>query len=198
MKYTKTKSILGIVISIILFFSITVIAQPTEELEAPTHVQEQPAQPPQIPNIFLNNVTSVEGQALIHIDARAGIPSGTFNISIAAGCTPPNYPGGNVHVEINMNDSSIFYFESTTVEALSSTGYVTPTAYIMGRCRVQSEQFKIIKGCHYWITLANNNNGKNKTPDIVGFLVLDGAGHRIAYGTGPVVEGDIFVAKTTN
>lgn len=42
--------------------------------------------------------------------------------------------------------------------------------------------------------LANNApKGEGKTPDIVAFLVLDPAGQRIAYATGPVIKGDIHV-----
>lgn len=55
------------------------------------------------------------------------------------------------------------------------------------------------KGCHYWITLADNKKlEKKRTQDVVGFLVLDGNGNRIAYGTGPVEKGDIRVAPTSH
>jgi hypothetical protein len=156
------------------------------------------ANEPQIPNIFLNNLTKLEGRATVFIDARQGLTSGTFTISIAASCAPPDYPSGQVEMQINMNDSSIVYFRNTTVEALSSTGKYTPTAYIMGRCDVESVN-EAYRGCHYWITLADNGYlDENKTPDIVGFLVLDGNGKRIAYGTGPVVRGDIYVSPTGN
>ena len=36
------------------------------------------------------------------------------------------------------------------------------------------------------------------TPDIIGFLVVDKDGRRVAYGTGPVAAGDIDVADTPN
>jgi hypothetical protein len=36
------------------------------------------------------------------------------------------------------------------------------------------------------------------TPDIVSFLIFDGAGKRMAYGTGPVVDGDLEVTDTSN
>lgn len=153
---------------------------------------------PQIPNIFVNNITKIEGRAAVYIDARQGLTGGTFTVSIAASCAPPDYPSGQVEMQINMNDSSIAYFKSTTVEALSSTGKYTPTAYIMGRCDVESAN-EVHRGCHYWITLVDNGNlDENETPDIVGFLVLDGNGARITYGTGPVVKGNIYVASTAN
>lgn len=156
------------------------------------------ANEPQIPNIFLNNATKLKGEAAVFIDARQGLTSGTFIISIAALSSPPDYPSGQVEMKIDMDDSSIVYFRSTTVEALSSTGKSTPTAYIMGRCEVESAN-EVFRGCHYWITLADNGNeDENETPDVVGFLVLDGNGKRIAYGTGPVVKGDIYVSPTGN
>ncbi len=96
-----------------------------------------------------------------------------------------------------MNDSSIVYFKSTTIEAMSSTGKYTPTAYYMGKCDVESVN-ENIEGCHYWIMLTDNRENQDGTPDIVSFLVLDGNGIRVAYGTGPVVDGDISVVPTAN
>jgi hypothetical protein len=156
------------------------------------------ANEPQIPNIFLNNETKLKGEGIIHIFSREFGTSGTFTINIEASCAPPNYPVGKVKMEIDMSDSAIVFLESTTVEALSSTGKHSPTAYIMGRCVVKSPNASF-KGCHYWITLADNKEEFDKeTPDVVGFLVLDGNGNRIAYGTGSVVDGDILVAPTAN
>ena len=45
-----------------------------------------------------------------------------------------------------------------------------------------------------------NNKGANAegTPDVISFLVLDGNGNRVAYGTGPVSGGDIVVDPTGN
>ena len=145
---------------------------------------------PQIPNIFLNNKTKIEGKATVQIVSRQNGTPGTFTIRISALCLPPDYPTGQVDMNINMSDSSIVNFKSTTVEALSSTGKHSPTAYLMGRCVVRAPN-GTYKGCHYWITLADNKKKPEKiTADVVGFLVLDGNGNRIAYGTGPVVEGD--------
>jgi hypothetical protein len=156
------------------------------------------AQQPQIPNIFLNNESKVEGKATVHIDQRMDLfHSGDFTVVIGASCTPPAYPAGSVKMEINMSDSSIVYFESTTIEAISSTGKHTPTVFLMGKCVVKSENTRL-EGCHYWIKLANNGEGEKGTPDIISFLVLDGNGKRIAYGSGPVKYGDIYVAATPN
>lgn len=57
-------------------------------------------------------------------------------------------------------------------------------------------------GCRYWIMLADNHQGDNalstsdSTADVVGVLVTNGRGRRIAHGTGPVVSGDISVSPS--
>ena len=59
-------------------------------------------------------------------------------------------------------------------------------------------------GCRYWIMLADNHEGDNalstpdNTADVVGVLVTNGRGRRIAHGTGPVVSGDISVSPSRN
>jgi hypothetical protein len=44
----------------------------------------------------------------------------------------------------------------------------------------------------------NKKPSGSGTPDIISFLVFDKTGKRMAYGTGPVVEGDIDIASTPN
>lgn len=59
-------------------------------------------------------------------------------------------------------------------------------------------------GCRYWITLADNFDRDNefKTPgetaDVVGVVVMNGRGKRIAHGMGPVVSGNISIAPSRN
>jgi hypothetical protein len=84
-------------------------------------------------------------------------------------------------------------WESTSIEQLTSTGRATPTLYVNGRCKAERAP-----GCRFWLMVADNRRGRQGTPDIVGFLVLDGKGQRVAYATGPVVDGDIEVAPTVN
>ncbi len=82
---------------------------------------------------------------------------------------------------------------STSIEQLTSTGKHTPTLYMNGRCRAEGAP-----GCRFWLMVANNRPGDRGTPDAVRFLVFDRAGHRVAYGTGPVLRGDLEVAATPN
>ncbi len=101
---------------------------------------------------------------------------------------------GDVRVEIDMSDSSIKIFKSTSIEQVTSTGKLSPTAYLNGKC----ESDPPIPGCRFWMTVANNGEGQQGTPDVVGFLVLGGNGQRASYGTGPVVSGDVKVAPASN
>ena len=72
---------------------------------------------------------------------------------------------------------------------------------LSGRCRVvHANQKEPLTGCRYWALVADNGKGQQEkhTPDVLSFLVVDKMGKRIAYGTGPVVEGDLHVEPTSN
>ncbi|MEC4675266.1 MAG: hypothetical protein VST68_13840 [Nitrospirota bacterium] len=59
-------------------------------------------------------------------------------------------------------------------------------------------------GCRYWIMLADNQEGDNAvgspqdTADVVGVLVMNGRGRRIAHGAGPVVSGEVSISPSRN
>jgi hypothetical protein len=83
---------------------------------------------------------------------------------------------------------------TTTIEQMTSTGRATPTLYVNGRCKAGE-----VVGCRFWLMLVDNKKPDQKgTADVVGFLVFNGLGQRVAYGTGPVVKGDIVVTPTSN
>jgi hypothetical protein len=106
-----------------------------------------------------------------------------------------------VKLFLSMSDSiAEGQINSTLIEQVTSTGKHTPTVYINGRCTAQAAAGAApIPGCRFWIMFADNKvPTAPQTPDVVSFLVFDGAGKRIAYGTGPLVEGDIKVAPTGN
>jgi hypothetical protein len=139
----------------------------------------------------------VEGKAYVQILSRSDAShSGAFAIGIEVKCDPAGlpYPVGGFEMRVDMTDSVVQgTIASETIEQLTSTGKDSPTAYLNGRCRAEQ-----ISGCRYWLMLADNGRENDGTPDVVGFLVFDGAGMRVAYGTGPVVDGDIIVAPTSN
>ncbi len=155
------------------------------------------AQQPQIPTLQVCNPTTVAGGAAVVIQKRKDAThSGTFKIEIKLTCEPggSGYPAGGFRLSVDMSDSIITgTIDSTSLEQVTSTGKHTPTAYLNGRCKADN-----VRGCRFWLMLADNKQANSKgTPDIVGFLVFDGTGKRMAYGTGPVVDGDIEVAPTS-
>ena len=159
------------------------------------------AQQPQIPTLQVCNQTSVQGTGTVTIHARQDAThTGSFTVKVSVTCDPNSgYPIGSLTISgISMNDSFIEgTIVATTFEQLTSTGRVTPTSYLNGRCSVDSAT-GAVPGCRYWIMFAHNNPASTAqgTPDIVSFLVFNKAGQRVAYGTGPVVIGSISVAPT--
>ena len=149
------------------------------------------AQQPQIPTLQVCNLTKVEGKAAVKISGQSdAMHAGVFKVAIEVKCDPTGmpYPDGVLEIGIDMSDSQIQgSVNAISFEQLTSTGKHTPTAYLTGRCK--SQQYE---GCRFWIMFADNKK-KQGTPDIIGFLIFDGQGKRVAYGTGPVVEGDISV-----
>jgi len=161
------------------------------------------AQQPQIPTLQVCNQTLVTGGGLVKIVSRADAGhSGTFKVEVETKCDVSGYPTGIVRIiGLSMSDSIVQgQITSTLIEQLTSTGKHTPTAYINGRCNAQAPAGAApIVGCRFWIMFADNKVATApQTADVVSFLVFDGNGKRIAYGTGPVVEGDIKVAPTGN
>ena len=158
------------------------------------------AQQPQIPTLQVCNETQVQGKAVVKIGSRVDVShSGTFTITIEVKCNRESnngYPAGTFQiVNLSMSDSIVQgTIAAISLEQVTSTGKHTPTAYLNGRCRAD----KVI-GCRFWLMLADNKKpNQSGTPDVVSFLVFNSAGQRVAYGTGPVVEGDIQVAPTSN
>ncbi len=155
------------------------------------------AQQPQLPTLQVCNQTRVEGRAVVQILSRVdGLHTGVFRIDIDVKCDPEGlpYPDGGIQIDIDLSDSVVQgTITGETIEQLTSTGKHSPTAYLNGRCSAAQ-----ISGCRYWLMLADNRQQPDGTADVVGFLVFDGTGTRVAYGTGPVLRGDIVVAPTSN
>ena len=156
------------------------------------------AQQPQIPTCQVCNPTEVKGNAYVKIASRSDAThNGSFSITIEAKCTPPGYPLlTSLTIVVDMTDSIVTGpIVCTTINQMTSTGKDSPTVYLNGRCKAEK-----LRGGRFWLMIADNQHQTepaNGTPDVVGFLVMDGFGKRVAYGTGPVVEGDIFVAPSS-
>jgi hypothetical protein len=156
------------------------------------------AQQPQIPTLQVCNATAAHGEGGVKIASRAdGSHSGTFRVRLEVKCDPADgYPAGTLTIAaISMSDSAVQgTITSTSFEQMTSTGKHTPTFYVNGRCKAEG-----VRGCRYWLMIANNKKaGGAGTPDVVSFLVFDGTGKRVAYGTGPLADGDLEVAATGN
>jgi hypothetical protein len=159
------------------------------------------AQQPQIPSLQVCNPSQVGGGGDAQINTRTP-PSGKFSIRLEVKCDPGSspYATGSLTLKIDMSDSVLGTIIispnslKTGFDQLTTTGKHSPTAYMTGRC--QSDTTPAFKGCRIWLMVADNNQGQQGTPDVVGFLVFDGAGVRRAYGTAAIRSGDIKVSPT--
>jgi len=158
------------------------------------------AQQPQIPTLQVCNKTHVQGKgALVRIPSRADAShSGSFRITLDVACSEANngYPAGVITItDISMTDSiAQGTIAAVSLEQVTSTGMLTPTVYINGRCSADR-----VIGCRFWLMIADNKRANDRgAPDVVSFLVFNSVGHRVAYGTGPVVEGDIQIVPKSN
>ena len=148
------------------------------------------AQQPQIPTLQVCNDSAAGGFGVVKLGNRADAAhSGSFQFRFKVGCDVPGYPSGIVELRIDMSDSTIQgSVRSTSIEQLTTTGKHTPTAYLNGRCEAQD-----VKGCRFWMMVVNNGLEQ----DVVGFLIMDGQGNRVAYGTGQLRTGSVSVAPTS-
>lgn len=155
------------------------------------------AQQPQIPTLQVCNRTVVEGGGVVHLsdreDSGASI-TGTVSFEIGIKCDPKElpFPDGGFVLKVDMTDSIIGEVQALSLEQVTTTGKHTPTAYWNGRC--ESEE---VRGCRFWMMATDNSENLSGTADILGFLVFNGEGQRVAYGTGPIVDGDIHVEATS-
>lgn len=164
------------------------------------------AQQAQIPTLQVCNKTEVVGEGEVTIPARADLAhSGSFKIKVKLGCDPESgYPAGDVAIHsISMSDSIVQgTLVATALEQVTTTGKHTPTVYLNGRCNVDGHVEGNVKGCRFWLMIADNGRpqwpiARGAGPDIVSFLAFDGQGNRIAYGTG-VLRGDVSIASTSH
>lgn len=183
-------------------FAISAVSAKTALAQAGPQVQ--------IPSLQVCNQTLLESKATVQIQARDFGPAGVFTLGGDLKCDPFGgipYPTGALGLfNVDMNDQIIpagADIVFTTFEQVTSTGKATPTMWVNGRCEIRknNEVLTNFPGCRFWLMATDNTNplGDNgKTPDIVSFLVFGQLGRRIAYGTGPVVDGDLVVAPTPN
>jgi len=166
------------------------------------------AQVPQIPTLQVCNGTTSSGGGTVQILSRVDAThTGKATVEIRMGCdvNGTGYPSGSLSLGISFSDSTATAVTATTVEQYTTTGKHSPTLYANGRCNATvpgTTGATTTVPCHWWLTIANNRQvvagTTGGTPDVVGFLVIDKTGKRLTYGTGPLVQGDITVAPTSN
>jgi hypothetical protein len=149
-----------------------------------------------IPAFHVSGLSKAKGKGDVFIASRKdAASSGVFHIEIdvhfVAG---DNYPAGTLLIKTDMNDGAKGVFIASTIELINSYGKVNPTIYLTGQCKADAAAAAPLRGCRYWVMVANNTRDNNGTPDIVGFCIHDRNGNRVAYGTGPLKTGDIEVA----
>ncbi len=154
-----------------------------------------------VPNLHVSTMSQVTGSASVFIKSRSDeYPhAGEFKVKASVIFDPAsnNYPTGTIRITVDLSDSIKATFTSKSIEVINSFGKHNPTIIFTGRCNVAlQEQISEPKGCKYWVIIADNKaDNQSGTPDIVGFVITDRTGSRIAYGTGPVKEGDLVVSS---
>jgi len=156
----------------------------------------------QIPSLHVSNSSEVKGKAEVFITSRKDAAhTGTFGVGLSLRFNPAldAYPAGSLAFTISLSDSLKCQVKATTIEQINTYGKHNPTVYVTGRCDVKpQEDGPKAVGCRYWLMIADNARkpSPEATPDVIGFLIYDRNGVRIAYGTGPVKAGDIVVAAS--
>lgn len=161
----------------------------------------------QIPNVHSSNKSqaSARGATVLISSRKDNTYAGIFTVQGTLSFTSPGYPTGNLTIKVDLNDSAKGVFIIKTVEQLDTTGRKTPTVYASGRCTADADGVKTPL-CRYWLMMVDNKSSRGvpskgpapqgATPDIISFLIYDSTGKRLAYGTGPVMKGDVTVAPS--
>jgi hypothetical protein len=156
----------------------------------------------QISNFHVSDRSKISGGGKVPLlpHRKDASHSGVFTVELGVSFDPAvnDYPTGTVKIDVDLSDSFKGTAQSTSIEQVNSFGKHTPTSVITGRCKVGlAETGTAPVGCRFWMLIANNKKpSESGTPDIVGFVIYDRNGSRVAYGTGPL-EGDIEVAPST-
>ena len=155
---------------------------------------------PSVPALHVSTISKVKGSAKIFIQSRKDVAhSGVFSIELAVSFDPAvdDYPGGTLVIKADLSDSAVATFSATSVELINAFGKHNPTVVLPGSCKLEMNAGTVPKGCRYCVIIASNKLASaTGTPDVVGFVINDRSGNRVAYGTGPVQSGDVEVAPS--
>ena len=153
-----------------------------------------------IPQLQACNNQLVQGKATGTIASRRGRDpnhTGEFTVTVEVKCRKGKIQDSPYHLEIDaftLSDTEVKNrIAVDRFDQLTSVGAATtPTIFLNGTCKVMRED---VPGCRFWLMLVDNGQNNTEAPDIIGFLVIDGTGKRITYGTGTVTGGDIRIVE---
>jgi hypothetical protein len=154
------------------------------------------AQPPSPPQLQACSNLHVGGKAAGTWEGQRDTHhSGQFQLTIDLGCSGDT-PGVEVrNLELQARDLAGSdpgierVISADGIVQLASAGpAMTPAVFITGSCQGGGST-----GCRFWLMLVDNDAGQAKAQDFAAFLVTDGTGARLAYGAGPIDEGDISI-----
>jgi len=136
----------------------------------------------------------MKGSMLSRKDANH---TGDFEITVDARCQQGKPSVSNLEINaVNLTDTAvkgkIFAQELSQLTSLGKA--VTPTVFLSGPCKSTIPGDAL--GCRLWIMFVDSgpfNGSNNPNPDLVSFIVVDESGHRLAYGTGTVTLGDVYI-----
>jgi hypothetical protein len=155
----------------------------------------------QIPNFHISDKSKIIGSGNVALlpNRKDATHTGIFGVKVDVSFDPgsDNYPVGAVRIDVDLTDSFKGKADSTSIEQVNTFGKHTPTSVITGRCMVTlSTTGTAPLGCRFWLLIANNKTPSQQgTADVVGFVVYDRSGNRVAYGTGPL-QGDMEVSPS--
>lgn len=153
----------------------------------------------QISNLHVCDNSTIVGSGKVELlpNRKDRDHSGVFAVKLDVGFDPAvnDYPAGAVRIDVDLSDSFKGRAVATSIEQVNSFGKHTPTSVITGRCKVTLRETGTAPvGCRFWLLIANNKTASQEgTANVVGFVVYDRNGDRVAYGTGPL-DGDIVVS----
>jgi hypothetical protein len=153
----------------------------------------------QIPNFHISDKSKIIGSGNVTLlpNRKDATHTGVFGVKVDVTFDPTgnDYPVGAVRFDVDLTDSFKGKADSTSIEQVNTFGKHTPTSVITGRCKVDAAGTTPV-GCRFWLLIANNKTPSQQgTADVVGFVIYDRQGNRVAYGTGPL-DGDIVVSAT--
>jgi hypothetical protein len=157
------------------------------------------AQQLSIPQLEACKNLSVQGKAHGSIAGRRDAShSGEFELEVGVTCRQGDIDRGILTLQLDafrLNDTVVTSRISVDhLDQMTSVGKaVTPTAFLSGTCRVERES-ESIAGCRFWLMLVDNGRDSG-AGDIISFVVIDGAGRRLAYGTGTLTTGEIRIEE---